>query len=90
MLGARPKGNLPQNAIHIVPAMAANAVDVNMAPAGMPSSLLNIAGFTARMYDIVRKMVIPARISVRIVVSFGLKPNSFVSLSIFFVDIKNT
>jgi hypothetical protein len=50
--------------------MEAKAVAVKTAPAGMPSSRLNIPGFTARMYDMVRKVVIPARISVRRLVVF--------------------
>lgn len=55
------------------------AVEVNTAPAGMLSSL-NIAGLMARMYDIVRNVVIPARISVRTVVLAGLNPNYFLSI----------
>ena len=37
----------------------------NTDPAGIPSSSPNIEGFTARIYDMVRKVVIPATISVR-------------------------
>ena len=67
------------------PMIAAKAVAVNTAPAGMPGSRLNIPGLTAKMYDIVRKVVIPAKISVRTVVVFGSKPKSFVSLFILFI-----
>jgi hypothetical protein len=59
------------------PTIAAKAVAVNTAPAVIPSSRLNIPGLTAKMYDMVRKMVIPAKISVRTVVVFGSKPKSF-------------
>jgi hypothetical protein len=60
-----------------VPTIAAKAVAVNTAPADIPSSWENIAGLTARIYDIVRKVVIPANTSVRMVVCFGSKPKSF-------------
>ena len=60
--------------------MAARAVDVNTAPPGIPSRIPNIAGFTARMYDIVRNVVIPATISVLTVVLVGSKPNNFLSM----------
>ena len=43
--GARPKGSLPKKAIAMVPTIAAKAVEVNTAPAGIPSSSLNMAGF---------------------------------------------
>ena len=65
---ARPNGSLPIKAIARHPTIAANAVDVNTEPIGIPSSSPNIVGLTARIYDIVRNVVIPATISVRIVV----------------------
>ena len=52
---------------------------VNTAPAGMLISL-KIAGLMARIYDIVRNVVMPAIISVRTVVLLGSKPNSFLSI----------
>ena len=78
--GARPNGNLAHSDITSVPVMEASAVAVNTAPAGMPSSRLNILGFTARMYDMVRKVVIPASISVRSVVTDGSNPKIFFSI----------
>ena len=59
--------------------IAARAVDVNTDPAGI-SSAANILGLTARMYDIVRNVVIPAMISVRTVVFVGSNPNNFFSI----------
>lgn len=50
-----------------------------IAPAGMLISL-KIAGLMARIYDIVRNVVMPAIISVRTVVLLGSKPNSFLSV----------
>ena len=78
--GARPNGSLPQNAMTRQPIMAAKAVEVNTDPIGMPSNMPNIVGFTARIYDIVRNVVIPASTSVRIEVTFGLYPNSFFNI----------
>jgi len=78
--GAKPKGNLPQKAIARQPMMAAKDVDVNTAPTGMPSSMPNMAGFTARIYDMVRNVVIPAITSVRTVVFSGSKPNNFFNI----------
>ena len=79
--GARPNGSFAHTAITNVPIMAANAVEVKTAPAGMSSSL-NIAGLMARMYDIVRNVVMPAIISVRMVVLAGSNPKSFLSMFI--------
>lgn len=50
-----------------------------IAPAGMLISL-KIAGLMARIYYIVRNVVMPAIISVRTVVLLGSKPNSFLSI----------
>ena len=61
--------------------MAARAVEVNTAPPGMPSKAQNMLGFTARMYDMVRNVVIPAIISLRIVVCDGSKPKSLCNIS---------
>ena len=84
MPGARPNGSLPMNAMATQPIMAARAVAVNTAPAGIGLSLiaLKMSGFTARMYDMVRNVVIPARISVLIVVLVESKPNSFFNISV--------
>ena len=56
--------------------MAASAVAVNTAPFGMPSMLLNMLGLTARIYAIVRKVVIPATISVRTLCFEESKPKA--------------
>ena len=80
--GAKPKGNLPHTAITTQPTIAANAVAVNTAPPGIPSSWLNISGLTARIYDIVTNVVIPANTSVRMVVLLGSNPKSFFIISI--------
>ena len=85
--GASPNGNLPMNAIAIQPMIDARAVAVKTAPPGIGLSLsaLKMSGFTARIYDIVRNVVIPARISVLTVVFVESKPKSFLSilLSVF-------
>ena len=78
--GASPNGSFPMNAIARQPTIAAIAVEVKTAPPGMPSSWLKRDGLTARMYDIVRKVVIPATISLRIVVCDGLNPKSLVNI----------
>ena len=75
------------NAIAIQPMIDARAVAVKTAPPGIGLSLsaLKMSGFTARIYDIVRNVVIPARISVFTVVFDESKPKSFLSilLSVF-------
>ena len=76
--GARPYGSLAQNAITRQPTIAASAVAVKTAPSGMSPE--NMLGFTAKIYDMVRKVVIPAIISVRGVVSLGFRPNSFFNM----------
>ena len=77
--GASPKGSLPIKAIARHPMIAARAVDVNTAPPGISSSPNN-EGFTARIYAIVKKVVIPAMISVLTVVLVESNPNSFFSI----------
>lgn len=52
------------------------AVVVNKAPLSIPVTL-KIAGLTARIYAIVKKVDSPAMISVRMVVFSGLKPRYF-------------
>ena len=79
MPGARPKGSLPYIAIATQPTIAARAVEVNTAPSGMFNSL-KMLGLTARMYDMVRKIVIPAIISVRRLCCFESKPKSLLSI----------
>jgi hypothetical protein len=88
MPGAKPKGNFPMNAIARQPMIAAKAVEVNTAPPGIPSRALNIAGFTARMYDMVRNVVTPATISVLTVVCSGLNPNNFFNIIYLFYLLK--
>jgi hypothetical protein len=80
MPGARPKGNLPRNAIARHPMIAASVVEVNTAPLGIPSKSPNIVGFTARIYDMVRNVVIPATISRRMVVFVWSKPKSLFNI----------
>jgi hypothetical protein len=82
MPGAKPKGSFAQKAITTVPIIAAKAVAVKAAPADMPSKIPNMAGLTARIYDMVKNVVMPAMISVRTLVSFGLNPNNFVNITI--------
>lgn len=84
MPGARPKGSLPQNAIAKQPIIAARAVEVKTAPPGI-SNLLNMSGLTARIYDMVRKMVIPAIISVRTLCEARSNPKSFLSIMLLIV-----
>ncbi len=64
--------------------MAAIEVEVKTDPAGIPSSSENIAGLTARIYDIVRNVVIPARISVLTVVFVESNPKSLLSIVAMF------
>ena len=80
MPGANPKGNLPQKAITTQPTIAAKAVDVNTAPEGIPSNNENIAGLTAKMYDIVRNIVIPAITSVRTDIFDASNPNNLFNI----------
>ena len=65
-----------------VPTMAARAVAVKTASVGMPWSAraLKIPGFTAKMYAMVRNVVMPAMISVRMLVVLGSNPNTFLSI----------
>ena len=86
MPGASPNGSLPQNAIAIEPTIAAKAVAVKAAPIGIPSKAENIIGLTARIYDMVRNVVIPARTSVFTVVCLGSNPKSLVSIYLKFTN----
>ena len=65
-----------------VPMMAASAVEVNTALVSMPLSarLLKMLGLTARMYAMVRKVVMPAITSVLMLCFDGSKPKSFESI----------
>lgn len=65
-----------------VPMMAASAVAVNTALVSMPLSarLLKMLGLTARMYAMVRKVVMPAITSVLMLCFDGSKPKSFESI----------
>ncbi len=76
MPGACAMGRLGINAINSVPSALASAVAVNRAPLSIPAAL-NILGFTTRMYDIVRKVITPATISVRTVVLCCVNLNIF-------------
>ena len=64
-------------AITRVPITAARAVAVNTEPVGIPGSAEKMPGLTAKIYDMVRKVVIPARISVLTELTFGSKPKAF-------------
>ena len=64
-------------AITRVPITAARAVAVNTEPVGIPGSAEKMPGLTAKIYDIVRKVVIPAKISVLTELTFGSKPKAF-------------
>ena len=57
--------------------MAARAVAVKTAEVGIPfsASAEKMLGLTARMYAIVRKVVTPAMISVRTLLTEGSNPN---------------
>ena len=57
--------------------MAASAVAVNTEAVGIPGRLLKILGLTARMYAIVRKVVMPATISVRTLCFVESNPKAF-------------
>ena len=76
MPGANANGSFAYSPIKMVGSADMRTVVVNNAPLSIPVSL-RILGLTAKMYAMVRNVVIPAMTSVRIVVSFGLKPNSF-------------
>ena len=73
--------------------IAARAVAVNTASFGMPLSAraLKMLGLTARMYAIVRNVVIPAITSVLTFIVFLLNPNNLFSIrnkdSVIVVDI---
>ena len=79
MPGASPNGFLAYIAIISVPIMAARAVEVNTALVTMPleARTEKMLGLTARMYAIVRKVVIPAITSVLMLCFAGSKPKSF-------------
>lgn len=62
--------------------IAARAVAVNTAPVGIPSSIAKIEGLTARIYDIVMKVVMPAKISVRRENFEESKPKSLLNIAI--------
>jgi hypothetical protein len=76
MPGASTKGNLAYIAITAVPTMAEMIVVVNTAPLSIPASA-RMLGFTARIYAIVRNVVIPARTSLFTVIVFGSNPKIF-------------
>lgn len=84
--GASPKGFLAYIAITNVPTMAARAVDVNTALVSIPldARLAKMLGLTARMYAMVRNVVMPAITSVLILCFDGSKPKSFESIVIEF------
>jgi hypothetical protein len=64
--GASPNGRLATKAMSSVPTTAERAVAVKMDSTGNPfaPSGANIAGISARMYTIVKKVVMPEIISV--------------------------
>lgn len=82
MPGASANGSLAHTAIIRVAIKEAVAVAVNTAPLSMPVTP-SMLGFTARMYDIVRNVVIPARISVLTCMECELNPNNFCSIFLF-------
>ena len=69
----------------MVPIKEASAVAIKTACASMPDAE-RMLGFTARMYAMVMKVVIPATTSVRTVVLFSLSLKNFsnISTSLFF------
>jgi len=81
--GAKAKGSFAKKAITNVAMIEDKAVAVNTAPPFMPV-WDNMDGFTARIYDIVRNVVTPARISVEIFIVAGSKLNSLFK-AIFFI-----
>lgn len=74
--GAAAMGRRAMRDMHNVPTKLAIAVAVNSAERSMPASL-RILGLTISMYDIVRKVMIPANISVRTFVLFSFSLKSF-------------
>ena len=82
--GARAKGNFAKIAITSVAKDAAKAVAVNTAPRSIDAAE-RISGFTARIYDIVKKVVTPAMISVFTFITLGSNPKSFFNI-IFIQD----
>ena len=74
MPGAMAKGTLAQTPNNKVPKMALKAVTVIRASFGIPASA-RILGWTAMIYDIVKKVVIPAIISRLMVVPCWLRLN---------------
>ena len=82
--GAKAKGNFAQIAITNVAKNAAKAVAVNTAPRSIDAAE-RISGFTARIYDIVKKVVTPAMISVFTFITLGSNPKSFFNI-IFIKD----
>ena len=67
MYGAIAKGRFAYSPIRSVPKMAVRMVAVREASAGMPA-VFRMAGLTATMYAIVKKVVSPATTSRRTVV----------------------
>ena len=70
-----------------VPTIAANAVDVKTALVSMPceARLEKMLGLTARMYAIVRNVVMPAIISVLRLFLAGSNPKSFKNITYYIV-----
>ena len=73
MPGARANGKFAHRPMTTHPTKAAIAVANSASSKGIPATD-NIAGFTSSMYAIVRKVVIPARISEPAVTPFALNP----------------
>ncbi|KAG1078745.1 hypothetical protein G6F40_016589 [Rhizopus arrhizus] len=78
MPGAMPTGKLAASAITAEPSAAARQVATKTASRSMPVDD-RMSGLTKMMYDIVRKVVRPATISVRAVVPCSRSVNSFSS-----------
>ena len=72
--GASANGRFAHRPITTQPTNAAIAVANNASSKGIPATD-SIAGFTRRMYAIVRNVVTPARISEAAVTPFALNPN---------------
>lgn len=79
MPAERANGILAMNAIQAVPINEARQVASSTAVGFMPASL-RILGFTARIYAIVIKVVIPAVISVFTLVLFSFSLNKRFSI----------
>ena len=77
--GANAKGNFAIMAITNVAIEAAKAVAVKTAPLSIEAAD-SISGFTAKIYDMVRKVVTPAIISVFTFITPGSNPKSFFSI----------